>query len=680
MKYPLRIAFLLLCFFVAESMQAKKTKEQLWKELKETPLDSIKVDRYISLSNLYEKDNIDSALWTAREALKLSLKINYTEGLCASNQKIGIVYQNSGKYKEANGYFFTALKYAEQLNSNGYKLQIFNSIANACAYQKMYSQALIYYEKALQSAEESGLKNRTGTILMNMGNIAYSKGYYKKEFKEAIAYFDKALKIGEETLDSNLLSSVYGNYALVYTDAEQFDDALKMVEKGMALAKARGVKEDYVFLYYYAGRAYAHSKQYEKAEYNFKESIKYCLEMEDRDYLSENYLSLAEMYDDIKNYKEAYNFMYKHKVLEDSLLNEETTNQLNELKTVYETEKKEKEIELSHQKLQTQDAKLNTIIFSAIGGALSLLILVFFIYTRYQIKQKANKKLETAYSIIEEKQKDITDSINYAQKIQYAILPSDDDIKNAFTDSFVFFQPRDIVSGDFYWFHSIAGNTQNTLGLEGIHTLIAAADCTGHGVPGALMSMIGSSLLNQIVLEGKVKNTGEILDLLRTGIKAAFKQKQGEDKRRDGMDIGLLAFSNNGTKVFFSGANNGVYHVRNLPSGQTGAELKDIKPDKQPVGQHVGEEKPFTCQEIEVQKGDCLYLYTDGFADQFGGETIPGKQSGGKKFKYAKLKELLAQISTKNMQEQKSILENTFNQWKGKYEQVDDVLIIGVRV
>ncbi len=673
MKYLLRIALLVICFLIANEIHAKKTKDQLWKELKETPYDSVKVDHYILLSNLYESNDIDSALWTAREALKISTKSNYIEGLCASNQKIGIVYQNSGKYKEANGYFFTALKYAEKMNSNGYKLQIFNSIANACAYQKMYTQALVYYEKALKSAEDAGLKNRTGTILMNMGNIAYSKGYDKKEFKDAINYFNKALKIGEETKDSNLLSSVYGNYALVFTDAEQFDEALKMVEKGMTLAKARGVKEDYVFLYYYAGRAYAHSKKYDKAEYNFRESIRYCLEMDDRDYLSENYLSLAELYDDMKNYKDAYGSLSKHKALEDSLLNEETTNQLNELKTVYETEKKEKEIELSHQKLQTQGAKLNTIIFSAIGGALILLLLVFFIYTRYQIKQKANKKLETAYAIIEEKQKDITDSINYAQKIQYAILPNDDDIKNAFTDSFVFFQPRDIVSGDFYWFHSFAGSAQNSSNLEGIQTLIAAADCTGHGVPGALMSMIGSSLLNQIILEGKVKNTGEILEHLRTGIKAAFKQKQGEDKRRDGMDIGLLAFSKDGTKVHFSGANNGVYHIQNRL-------LKDIKPDKQPVGQHVGEEKPFTSQEIEVQEGDCLYLYTDGFADQFGGETVPGKQSGGKKFKYAKLKELLVQISTKNMQEQKTILENTFNEWKGKYEQVDDVLIIGIRV
>lgn len=672
MKYPLRIVFLLLCFFVAGTIQAKKTKEELWKELKETPYDSIKVDRYISLANLYEGDNVDSALWAAREALKLSLKSNYLQGLCAANQKLGIVYQNSGKYKDANGYFFTALKYAEKLNSNGYKLQIFNSIANACAYQKMYPQALIYYEKALKAAEQAGIKNKVGTILMNMGNIAYTQGYEKKEFKEAFRYFDMALKIGEETRDSNLLASVYGNYALVYTDAEKFEDALKMVEKGMELAKKMNIKQDYVFLYYYAGRAYAHSKQFAQAEYNYKESIKYSREMDDRDYLSENYLSLAEMYDDMKNYKEAYNYMCKHKALEDSLLNEETTNQLNELKTVYETEKKEKEIELSHQKLQTQDAKLNTIIFSSIGGAAILLILVFFIYTRYQIKQKANKKLEIAYSIIEEKQKDITDSINYAQNIQYAILPNVDDIKSTFSDSFVFFKPRDVVSGDFYWFHS-AGNIQSASGPSSMPTYIAAADCTGHGVPGALMSMIGSSLLNQIVLEGNVKNTGEVLDLLRTGIKSAFKQKQGEDKRRDGMDIGLLAFSDNGTKVQFSGANNGVYQISN-------GSLKEIKPNKQPVGQHEGTEQPFTTQHLEVQKGDCLYLYTDGFADQFGGVTIPGKQSGGKKFKYSKLKELLVAISSKSMQEQKSILENTFNEWKGNYEQVDDVLIIGVRV
>jgi serine phosphatase RsbU (regulator of sigma subunit) len=599
--------------------------------------------------------DVDSALIIANKALELSEHAKWPSGICISYIKIGIIEQNSGKYADANATFFKALKYAEQMNSNGYRLQIFNAIANAFSYQKIFDQALIYYNKALECAEKGGYSEKTGVIMMNMGSVAYNKGYYKKDFAEAYTYFDKALKIAEAQHDSDLIASICGNYALVYMDAERYKESLEMIDRGLRISEQIGAGENFIFLHYYAGRAYAHMEEYDKAIYQFNESIKYCWQFNDRDYRSENYVCMAEMYNDMKDYKNAYFYMQKHKVLEDSLLNEETTRQLNELKTVYETDKKEKEIELSHQKLQTQDARLKTIIISSVVGGLLLFVLILFIYNRYQLKQKANQKLESAYAIIEEKQKDITDSINYAQKIQYAILPNDEEIGHAFTESFVLFRPRDVVSGDFYWFHASEQRV-----------MIAVADCTGHGVPGALMSMIGSSLLNQIILETQVSTTGEILDLLRQGIKSAFKLKQGENKRRDGMDIGLLSFSKDRKHLQFSGANNGVYYVRN-------GGIHELQPDKQPVGQHEGNEKSFSSLEMEVQPGDCFYLYTDGFADQFGGEK-------GKKFKYSKLKGLLLEISGLPMTEQKARMEKVFDDWKGKHEQVDDVLIIGIRL
>jgi serine phosphatase RsbU (regulator of sigma subunit) len=647
------IIFFLL-FVSIGSLQAE-TKEQLLEKIRGSAADSVKAAAYIDLAGIYLGSDVDSARLLAFQGLELAEKAGYLKGMCLGNIQIGILNQNTGKYRDANTYFFRALKYAESLNSDRYKVQIFNSIANACSYQKMWDQAFVYYDKALVMANILGMQGKTGTILMNMGNVAYAKNYAKKDFDLSFRYFDSSLKIALAIHDTNLLSSLYGNYALVYTDANKMPEALKMIEKGMELSRLKNAEEDFIFLNYYAGRAYAHMKQYDKATYHFEESIKYAKKLDDKDYISETYLCMAEMYDDMKDYKKAYDYLLKHNILEDTLINDETTRQLNELKTIYETEKKEQEIALSHEKLQTQDARLKTILISSAVGGVMLIILVFFIYSRYQLKRKANRKLESAYGIIEEKQKDITDSINYAQKIQYAILPNDEEIKHAFADSFVFFRPRDVVSGDFYWFHS---NEKQVM--------IAAADCTGHGVPGALMSMIGSSLLDQIVLEGKATTTGTILDQLRQGIKSAFKQKPGENRRRDGMDIGLLSFSKTGNSLQFSGANNGVYFIRE-------GAISELKPDKQPVGQHEGTEQTFTTQEMEVQAGDCFYLYTDGFADQFGGEK-------GKKFKYAKLKDLLLEISAKPMTEQKALLENIFSEWKGLNEQVDDVLIIGVRV
>jgi serine phosphatase RsbU (regulator of sigma subunit) len=263
--------------------------------------------------------------------------------------------------------------------------------------------------------------------------------------------------------------------------------------------------------------------------------------------------------------------------------------------------------------------------------------------------------------IIEEKNKDITDSINYAKLIQEAILPSKEIKYRIFPKSFILFQPRDIVSGDFYWFSEKNGKR-----------IIAAADCTGHGVPGAFMSMIGNSFLNEIVNEKGIIQPSEILNLLRANIIKSLNQSNAENvsgairQVQDGMDIALCMFDENNNTVEFSGANNPVWIIRN-------GELKEYKGDKQPIGLYSGEAKPFTNNTIKLEKGDSVYIFTDGFADQFGGKA-------GKKFKYKQLMELLISIQEKEMIEQENILARTINEWKGDIEQVDDILVIGIKI
>lgn len=264
---------------------------------------------------------------------------------------------------------------------------------------------------------------------------------------------------------------------------------------------------------------------------------------------------------------------------------------------------------------------------------------------------------------IEEKNKDITDSINYAKRIQTAILPENEKVKKAFPDSFVFFQPRDIVSGDFYWFSQIHQDDK-------IKYLIAAADCTGHGIPGAFMSMINYSLLNQSVKEKELVEPSEILDEVRKGIISALKQTGESGGQKDGMDIALVsvAYSDDSAELHYSGANNSMYIVKQSAE----PVLEEFYPDKMPCA--ISDKKSdFTNNKLVLNKGDLFYIFTDGYADQFGGEK-------GKKFKYPKFKELLFSIKHLPMEEQKIILHNTIHEWMGELNQIDDILVIGVRL
>ncbi|CAN5356385.1 hypothetical protein BH09BAC5_BH09BAC5_16500 [soil metagenome] len=258
--------------------------------------------------------------------------------------------------------------------------------------------------------------------------------------------------------------------------------------------------------------------------------------------------------------------------------------------------------------------------------------------------------------VIEEKNKDITDSILYAKKIQDAMLPAADVTLQLFPSSFILFQPKDIVSGDFYWLSEIRN-----------FRFIAAADCTGHGVPGALMSMTGNNLLNQLVNERNLNSTKEILIHLDEAIRKSLKQERADVESKDGMDIALCRFNSDFSELLFSGANRPLWMIREN-------EIIEYKPVKKSIGgTHSGNDAEFTEVKIALMKNDFIYLFSDGFADQFGGPE-------GKKFMTKQLKKVLLDIHQLPVAQQKSELEKSFSVWKNNLEQVDDVLIIGIKI
>ena len=256
--------------------------------------------------------------------------------------------------------------------------------------------------------------------------------------------------------------------------------------------------------------------------------------------------------------------------------------------------------------------------------------------------------------MVEEKNKEIVDSINYALRLQRAILPTTSRVKEALPDSFVLFKPKDIVSGDFYWMHE-----------QGDNVLIAAVDCTGHGVPGAMVSVVGANSLDRCVKEFKLKDPASILDKLCDMVIETF--DSGEDEVKDGMDITLCSVNLKTRKIKFAGAHNPLWIVKH-----SNLEVEEYKADKQPIGK-FDYRKDFTSNEIQLEKGDCIYLFSDGYADQFGGP-------GGKKFKYKTLMHVLQTIHAKPMIDQHDILNTEFETWKGGLEQIDDVCVIGIRV
>jgi serine phosphatase RsbU (regulator of sigma subunit) len=312
------------------------------------------------------------------------------------------------------------------------------------------------------------------------------------------------------------------------------------------------------------------------------------------------------------------------------------------------------------------------------GGLLVLTVLIFCVFlirNRYRLTYKEIKsrlELEKSKQLIEqqkeevdEKNEEIISSLRYAKRLQEALLPPKNLLESFFKDNyFILYQPRDIVSGDFYWARKI--KTTPREGKSKDFLLVAVADCTGHGVPGAFMSLLGSNFLHQSAVEKDVNTPAQALDFLNQKIITTLNHGYGEEKIRDGMDISFIAIDTETRQLAYSGANNPIYVFRNKT-------LETLKANKQAIGNMNDDVLPFNNVTTQLHEGDCVYLFTDGYADQFGGPK-------GKKLMRKQFEEVLITNSDKTMQEQKQALENTYNNWKGDLEQVDDVCVIGIRV
>ena len=604
----------------------------------------------------YYLDEYEEGLARMDSSKSIFEKENNEKGLGYSYNTTGEIYTIMGNYKEALKALFESLKYFEKINDKTGKSRVNNNIGLIHYYQKNYEEALRYFRQALKTADET----RTGDASLYIGRVYVEMS----NFTEARKYLSKAMEIGMKNGDNYLISDYY--YLMGRIDAfyGQTDLALSELLKSLDIKKEIEDNQGVALVCVHIGNLFILKKEPKTAKKYFMHAANIAVEIGIREELKDAYKGLSNTYSYMEQFDSAYHYLDEHNRIYQELQSEEASKKLAELEATLTAQKREAEIE-SERKIEAFTRRV--MIWS---GVLIILILIgfsFMMFNRYRMKQRANEQLAMKNEeitkqkeIIEEKNRDIMDSIRYAKRIQEAILPTNQILASNLKDYFIYYRPKDIVSGDFYWAHA----------LQPGKVLIAAVDCTGHGVPGAFVSIVGFNGLNQAVKEFHLTKPAEILDRLNLLVDETF-LAQGSSNIKDGMDINLCMVEylpNGSANLEFAAANNPLWLFRKNEE----PSFAEIKADKQPIGAYI-DRKPFTNHSLHLLPGDCFYFFSDGYADQFGGEK-------GKKIKYGKFRELLESIKEKPMNEQKDILQKEIETWMTGYEQVDDMCVIGIKV
>jgi serine phosphatase RsbU (regulator of sigma subunit) len=659
-----RIIFIIAIFCI--TFYAKASKEEadslINLTLKEKD-DSVLLSLYNDIgSATYKLDQqLAKKYWEmafniATEKVKSNRSEFYLEQLSNANNGLGIISRRSGNYSEALSYYQRCLKINEETGNTDNLGFTYLNIGVIYRDLEDYDKAIEYYQKSLDirlngtdSAALAGCYNSFGILYRRM-----------KELDKALEYYNKSLELSALVNDDENVAQSYNNIGVIYVMQEKYDEAIKIFNKGYDMHSKHSDQAGMVR--YHANMSHVYDKlgNTTKAISEGEKAHKIYFEMGRRADLFQVASKLSHLYAKKNDYKKSLTYYKEFIALRDSVFNENTTLEIAQKEMQFEFDKKLMADSLARaeeekiQALEYQQELSEQRMFMYGGGLILLIVLIFsiIIFNRLKITNKQKAVIEQQKLIVEEKNKEITDSITYAKRIQTAMLPSIEKIQESLPSSFVYYQPKDIVAGDFYWFMK----KDNKI-------LLAVADCTGHGVPGAMVSVVCHNALNRAVNDFNLINPAKILDKTAELVIEAFK-KNNEDVK-DGMDISLCSFDLENNKLEYAGAINSLFYISEN-------KLTEVKGDKQPIGQYA-KIKPFTQHSIDLVAGDKVYLFSDGYPDQFGGEK-------GKKFMYKRFRDLILTISDKEFSKQKNMLEDDFNHWKQDLEQLDDVCVIGVKI
>jgi serine phosphatase RsbU (regulator of sigma subunit) len=606
--------------------------------------------------------DLDSGLTYAKESYDLAKKIHYSYENASICNTIGSIYSDQGKLDDALKYYYEGLTYCEKYKLYFDEGNLYNSIAIIFQRKKEFRKAISNYYKAIKAyqLEEKG-QVAEYTMYSNIGGV-----YEGMEMHDSALYFvNKAYEFNLKNNKKKKLGYNYATLSEIYFALKDYKHAEEFSQKCIAIAREFNDRFILSQILTSLGNQRLALKKYKEALESLNEAIDMAKESGELEVLSEAHRTMSDVYKEMGDYKKALDYRLVYQTYKDSMFNKDNNHHLQELETKYETEKKQKEIIGLNEKnkmQQLESEKNKVLLYSAIGGGLALLVIALILYNRNALKQKTNAKLELVNKeihlqkeLVEEKNKEITDSINYALRIQQSILTSDNYFKKHTNDVFILFKPKDIVSGDFYW----ALHHENKF-------IVMTADCKGHGVPGAMMSMMGVNFLNEIVTEKHISSPADILNQLRKDIIKALNPEDSTVETKDGLDCCLCSFDFHHMKLSYANANNNFYIIRDK-------ELITAQSNKMPVGAGHNSMELFKEWQIDLQKNDIVITLTDGYADQFGGPK-------GKKFKYKQLETLLLESAHLPLSEMKNILDIAIDSWKGNLEQVDDICIIGIKV
>ncbi|MBN2682176.1 MAG: tetratricopeptide repeat protein [Bacteroidales bacterium] len=651
---------------------------------------------YNDFGNYYEKcSEYDKSLEYYNKSLEIYSKHQHKKGIADAYVNMGIVQEKTGNYEKSLQLYLKGLEIDEQRGDSASIAGSYNNIGLVFRRIGDYNKSREYLLKSVEIKKKLPDKNSLAITLNNLGVAEIMM----EDIPAGLKYFKDALKIYEELNNIRGIADASGNIGNVYRKNKDYENAHKYLL--FALEKRQEMKE-------YFGQAknlimiadnLRESGKTKEAMVYANKGLELAQKIKTPEIEMESYRSISNIYSEKGDYKNALSFYIKMSEFKDSLYKAGISSTIQELEAKYEFSKKQEEIatlekekladklKIAEEKEANRQQKLTNekqkiALFAALIGLLIISIFSIVVFRLFRQKRQANillnQQKEEILSqrdeieaqrdlaaqqrdLISEQKQDITDSIQYAYKIQSAIFPNPEEIKLVLNDFFIFYKPRDIVSGDFYW-----------VSKQGKKVIIIAADCTGHGVPGAFMSMLGVAFLNEIVNKENISSPDTILNRLRENIILALKQTNQSGEQKDGMDVAAITIDTENNTVSFSGANNPLYLIKNN-------KLLEIKGDKMPVSIHT-QMKPFTLHKFNVEKNDNVYIFSDGFPDQFGGPK-------GKKFKYQQFKLLLESISEKPMVEQEKILNETFNNWinysnnyEVRYEQIDDVLVMGIKL
>ncbi len=630
-----------------------------------------------------------------------SFQIPAKRTLSDALNNLGFIYKYKGNIVLALEYLHESLRISESIDHKAGIAPTLNTIGQIYRHQGDLEKAFSIYKRGLKIEREIDDKVGVARSLNNIG-VVYK---YKGDLDSALHYLHLGLE-GRLTIGANTAADSYDNIAMVYKQQKLYDKSLEYLFKALKIEQDTKYKLGEIQTTNNIAWVYLETNKNSSA-------IKYAnksLEMAQKSNLPEYIRDAAEVLSIVHEKQGASKKsleMYKLYIsMKDSTHNKATQKASAQQQARYEYEKQKAIDDAEHDKvlaIEFEEKEKQKILTGATATGLGLVIIfLIFVFNRLRATRKQKKIIEEqklavekqktiveeAHSELEEKNKEIMDSITYAKRIQSAILPPNKVVKEYLQESFILYKPKDIVAGDFYWMESIYHNepvelSTNETSLRGIKqspenkqiaslhkssvrndettVLFAAADCTGHGVPGAMVSVICNNALNRSVREHGLTDSGEILTKTRKIVIQEFEKSDEEVK--DGMDIALCSLT--GNKLEYAGANNPLWIVRN-------GEIIETKANKQPIGK-CDNPVPYTTHTFELQKNDAFYIFSDGYVDQFGGEK-------GKKFKAKAFRSLLLSIQNKTMEEQKQIINSNFENWKGNLEQIDDVCVIGVSI